>query len=202
MTDSELSLGDKMKDIEKFKEEVETFCKNKFSIFYGEPLDEEKNNIVSWQGDNYKEFLLLAEKFSPNILYIMTGIWDDAEDSTYNGKICLVELGFYYNDIFHLFKKETEWFSEKVKDTDETEDVPKDIIEKPAEALSGEMIDFIKKEYSEIYEGKARGKRDFIQARDSFWLYKGLGNKWGLDMNYVLKLRGQNTSLKNKLEKM
>jgi hypothetical protein len=135
-----------MNDLEKLKENILNVCKDKFDIFYSEPVDERENYIV-WKGEDFKEYLSLAEKLNIKMIYFFESIINNEEDSKYNGKIGQIEIGFLYNGIFHTFIEIADWLEEfeELKE----EKTEKQILEKSEEELANEIIESIYKDYKE-----------------------------------------------------
>ncbi len=161
-----------MKDLEKLKENLLSLCKDKFDIFYSEPVFERENYIL-WKGEDFKEYLSLAEKLNIKMIYFFESIISDEEDSKYNGKIGQIEIGFLYNGIFHTFIETADWLEEleESKEIEGKEKTDKQIIEKSDEELANEIIEFIYKDYKEPLEVN---KNTIEEALMQIWLEKGL----------------------------
>jgi len=152
-----------MDDLEKLREEFLNFYSRKFEIFYlEEPIIYMDEHYVIWKGNDFKQFLSLAEKLGVKLIYFSTVIGE--KDSEYSGKIGLIELSFLYNNIFHVFISMANWFKEllekeeaepkeeglKMGVSEEREEVSRDVLERSVEELASEMIDFIKRNIKEI----------------------------------------------------
>ena len=187
-----------MDDLEKLREEFLNFYSRKFEIFYlEEPIIYMDERYVIWKGNDFKQFLSLAEKLGVKLIYFSTVIGE--KDSEYSGKIGLIELSFLYNNIFHVFISMASWFKEllekeeaepkeeglKMGVSEEREEVSRDVLERSVEELVSEMIDFIKEEYKGDLSEIIGYLRD---VQRQFWLEKGIRNLWILEPSLKIKL--------------
>lgn len=105
-----------------------------------------EDRLVIWDGEDIDGFLSCAKSAQSDFFYLHRIRTSSADEvpSDYADQICEVQLAFYYNDLFHAFKKEAGWLDEYLKAVEacEVEEVDHDCLPK-AQELSSEQIDEI-----------------------------------------------------------
>ncbi len=160
-----------MTDMENFKNEILESSKERFNIFFTFELPSDAKFTVQWQGEDIKGFLSICQSLNINLLYFFEGrMVDDYPE--HGSEIAMVQLGFVYNGVLHIFVKEAEWF---VKDT-----TPKTPVEQNSIAsqslgdLVSEMVKFIQEQYQDLPDEEYRLESYLRDAQRRFWLEKGL----------------------------
>ena len=174
-----------MNKLENLKEKFLKSCQGKFDIFYSGPISD-KENCIEFGGDKIEDYLQFAEKLGIKVIYFFEAVADDEESPEHNGEIGQLEVGFLYNNIFHVFTETADWFVKDLEDIDENEEekTPKEILDKTIDELSNEMIQFLQKEFKDITEIY----KNLRQVKSQFWLDKGVGDTWGLDPKTRIKI--------------
>jgi len=180
-----------MKNLENFGDTVAKYCEGKFKFFNSFTKFSDFEKSVEWNGEDFKEFLALAENLDIKIIYFFEDISYGEEDDEHNGEIGLVEMGFFYNNIPHYLTVTADWFDEmnesEEEDDDEEkeeEEALKDISNKSTDVLCQEMIEFMNKEY----ENPSEIKKYLFESKRQFWMDKGLHSGYSGDPKIRLKI--------------
>jgi len=107
-------IGEKMKSLSNTLNDIEKMLKDDFNIFMTSDSLENFTETVEYyspEGD-WEKFLEIPRKLNIKIIYVFYLTGDDLNLRKYKNNIGLIELGFYYNNVMHIFKITTEWYDE------------------------------------------------------------------------------------------
>ena len=158
-----------MGELEELKKEIENYCSNNNLILYAvDGNDLTAGATIDYVSGDYKDFLKIAEKLNVKLIY-----YQEAFGETKEEEVAEIYLGFAYNGILHALSIMASWYEKELKEeygeeqeneennTDVRYAAPKPnskeginyIKEKPEEAIKVDFLEFIKKEYPEIFKG-------------------------------------------------
>lgn len=171
-------------DLEKIKKEIEELSKNKFEIFYCSTASHSEYPCFVWEGDA-KSFIKFAEKQNVKILYLLIlRIGEENEEfQEQKGEIAVIRLSFLINNILHIFEETADWFNPREEEEETEEVVSEDIIKKNKDDLATEALKYLR----ENYEDSLNNYNVVSTAMRSFWLDKGIANRYSLDPKLSIK---------------
>ncbi|MDE2217310.1 MAG: hypothetical protein KGJ87_09160 [Planctomycetota bacterium] len=162
-----------MTELEELKNTIIKKYKDKFVFFEmdGMSPDDIKGCSVTWAGDNYIEFLNMAERVGSKIIYYSEAFPDTLEKyAKHIEDIAEIDLGFLCEGILHTMPIYASWYTpteDIIENEVNAEKLPKEFEEKPAEEIAREMIEFAYREFPDSLT-------DFYHVADAFWQSKGL----------------------------
>lgn len=160
-----------MTDMEMMKNEILKLSEGKFKIFPSFDLLGDTKFTVQWQGDNVKEFLSICQSLNISLLYLFEGQMTE-DDPEHGSEIAMIQLGFLYNGVLHIFIKQAEWFiKEKVNQAQVEQNV---IASQSLDDLVSEMVKFIQEECQNLPDEEHKLESCLRDAQRRFWLEKGL----------------------------
>ncbi|MGC8992492.1 MAG: hypothetical protein ACP5JE_02875 [Thermoplasmata archaeon] len=101
-----------MKSLGNILNDIENMLKNEFIIFTSTDSLSEFSEYVEYyspEGD-WERFIEIARKLNVRMIYIFYLTGNDLDIRRYRNDVGLIEIGFYYNDIMHIFKMTTDWY--------------------------------------------------------------------------------------------
>jgi len=185
-----------MDKIEEVKEKLLKSCESKFVVFHYAEGSFEDKDYLEWTGEDYEEFLSLAGKLDIKLLYYSEMIV--AEEESDEEKLAQIDLGFFFNNKFHLFSYQAEWFVEYNEQEIAKQEISKqpvisdDFKSKSANELADEMIKYLDASYSVEDE---ENPLEIIELR--FWQSKGIDDKLCVDEPTRIKINVIESKVKN-----
>ena len=168
-----------MNKLNVLKSEVFDYCKEKFILFDSKPpLEQVLNSYIDFGSEDWKNFIDIAKKLDINMLYY----YQDSGIEAHSNEIGLIQIGFIYSEVFHIFSKSENWytklmFNEEDEDYNDEEYVNENsvvvdkeeilkIIKTPATEMLESILSFLKE------TGKAIPSYDVSFLLDDYFLYR------------------------------
>jgi len=123
--------------------------------------------IAEWIDENIDSFLSSIPKTDSKIVYL-TDLYCQVENeelAEYQDKVIAVEIGFYYNRIYHFFKQKSSWYDEFETEVELQERKEEEIIDRLLDMDEGK-----KKEIVANFD-KLVASGEMVDGRNDFYGY-------------------------------
>jgi len=149
------------------------------------PIEDIAASSVSWDGEDYNEFLDMASKVGAKIIYYSEASPDDTIEkyATHADDIAEIDLGFMYDGILHTMPLYADWYTpgEDIENVDE-EEIMEQFDKKSAEEWAKELNQYIIKEFPNAKSW------DIDRISETFWESKGFDESIKLDTKDKMKM--------------
>jgi hypothetical protein len=182
-----------MGELEELKKTILAGYRNKFVFFEtdGEPLIDMQKKTVVWAGDDYKDFLEMAEKVESKIIYYSEAFASNEKYEKRSDEVAEMDLGFYHNDFLHIMSICATWYNpedDMVKGEEEESELNERgqrvdkkahaLLNEPTDAMVNKMKVFIDGEYKEM--GSKPNTNNLSELQRQFWQQNGI-DPWNLE---------------------
>lgn len=168
-----------MTKLKELKKEVFYHCKGKFTIFESKsPLEQIFDSSIEFSSEDWKKFIDIAKILNINILYY----YQDSDIDTHPNEIGLIQIGFIYGKVFHIYSKSEEWYTKLMFNEEDEEYADKEYFSENSVVVDKEeILKIIKASATEILEGilnflKETGRAipsyDLSSLLDDYFLYR------------------------------
>lgn len=189
-----------MGQLESLKKEIDAYCSKNDLILYEVDADNlTAGTTIEYISGDYKDFLKIAETLGVKLIYYEKAFGETKED-----EIAEIYLGFAYNGVLHTLGTQASWYEKELEESykDDEEDKEGDsglvhmtggksntkegityIKNTSEDEIRKDFLDFIRKEYPEIYNGGAlvyNIYRPFLES-------KGVYNQYQMETRLQMK---------------
>ncbi len=160
-----------MGELEDLKDKILELTDGKFNLYYTHIITMDAKFTAQWYTDDIEGFISIAQSIGVKLLYFYTLTIEDDDDPDHGSEIALIQLGYLYNSILHIFIKEADWFGGPVEVIKGDE---YGLTNQSIDDLITEMVKSIEQEPQDFPDEDYRIESYLRDAQKSYWYGKGV----------------------------